>query len=135
MSVKKARTRDRTVPRRRSILVVDDEPGTVDVLTAVLSDAGFEVIAAVHGRDALARMAGSVPDLILLDMVMPVLDGADTLRAIRADARLSRVPVVMMSGIPESMVKRRNPNYAAFLRKPFALDELLQIVRRSLERK
>ena len=118
--------RDR--PKRRSILVVDDEKGTVDVLIAVLEDAGYLAKGASNGEEALAALRTTLPDLVLLDLEMPVLDGAETLRAMAADPRLAGLNVALMSGIPESMVKRRCKGHAAFLRKPFSLDELLEIV-------
>jgi CheY-like chemotaxis protein len=139
MSQKQATTRDRTGSRRpeakRSILVVDDEPGTVEVLLAVLADAGLSAVGASNGRDALAKLAGTSVDLVLLDFVMPTLDGAATLQALRNDPRLADVRVVMMSGIPESMVARKCRGYAAFLRKPFSLDELLSTIQRTLGRR
>lgn len=137
MSAKKPRSpRRRTTgrpPAGRRILVVDDEPGTVDVLTAVLTDAGFEAIGAANGRDALAKLRADAISVVLLDVVMPVLDGPDTLRALRGEMGLGQLPVVLMSGIPESMVKRRCRGYTAFLRKPFSLDELLATIQRALK--
>ena len=117
----------RTAPR---ILVVDDEPGTVDVMLAVLSDAHYLATGVADGRDALASMASELPDLVLLDFIMPVMDGGETLRAMRATSNLAKVPVIIMSGLPEAMVKRKCRKYDAFLRKPFALDELLTAVER-----
>jgi len=138
MSSRKARSRDRARPSRhsvgrRSILVVDDEPGTVEVLVAVLQDAGFDATGVTNGRDVIATLAGAAFDLVLLDFVMPTPDGADTLVALRKLSRFSHLAVVMMSGVPESMVKRRCRGYAAFLRKPFFLADLLAAVRRALE--
>lgn len=118
--------RDRA--KRRSILVVDDEGGIIDVLIAVLHDAGYVATGASNGQEALAQLRGTLPDLVLLDLEMPVLDGAETLRALSADPRLARLNVAIMSGIPESMVKRRCRGHRAFLRKPFSLDELLDTV-------
>ena len=112
------------------MLVVDDEPGTVDVMQAVLADARYRVTGAADARDALATMASEVPDLVLLDFVMPVMDGAALLKSMRASADLAKVPVIMMSGLPEAMVKRKCSRYEAFLRKPFSLDELLATVDR-----
>jgi CheY-like chemotaxis protein len=117
--------------QRQSILVVDDEPGIVDVLTAVLEDAGYRVTGAGNGQKALAQLAEAVPDLMLLDFEMPLLDGASTLRRLQGAAARA-IPVVMMSGVPESMVQRRCRGYRAFLRKPFSLDELLETVRQVL---
>jgi CheY-like chemotaxis protein len=119
-------------PGRRTILIVDDEQGTVDVLTAVLKDAGYEAIGAANGRDALGKLRGGTVSAVLLDVMMPVLDGPATLRALRGELGLSELPVVLMSGIPESMVKRRCRGYTAFLRKPFSLDELLATLQRVL---
>lgn len=135
MKSKQASKRARGAPRRRSILVVDDEAVTVDVLTAVLSDAGLQVFGAANGKEALAKLPKAKPDLILLDYMMPVLGGAETLKAIRETGRHASTPIVMMSGIPESMIKRRSRGYDAFLRKPFSLDELLTTVDRLLQRK
>jgi two-component system response regulator MprA len=112
--------------------VVDDEPGTIDVLMAVLTDSEYRVTGAANGREALARVAHAPPDVMLLDVMMPVLDGVATLRALKADPRFEPIKVVMMSGIPESMVKRRCRGYDAFLRKPFSLDDLLATLQRLL---
>ena len=117
----------RSAPR---ILVVDDEPGTVDVMIAVLADADFVATGVADGRDAVASMASEVPDLVLLDFIMPVMDGGETLRTMRANPELANVPVIVMSGLPEAMVKRKSRKYDAFLRKPFSLDELLATVER-----
>lgn len=121
-----------TKRKRQTVLVVDDEPGTVEVLVSVLTDAGYRVTGAVNGRDALQCLQEERCDLILLDLMMPVLDGAATLAAMKESKRLAGIAVVMMSGLPEPMVKRRARGYDAFLRKPFALDELLETVRAAL---
>jgi CheY-like chemotaxis protein len=110
----------------RTILIVDDEFGVVDALSAVLEDAGYRVLTAHNGRMALERLTEGLPDLVLLDYIMPVLDGCETLRALRRREDARALPVVLMSGIPESMVRRRCTSYQAFLRKPFGLDELIQ---------
>jgi CheY-like chemotaxis protein len=110
------------------VLVVDDEPGIVDVVCAVLQDARCRVLGAADGEEALIQLRASLPDLVVLDLEMPTLDGAQTLRAIRKDPSLAALPVVLMSGLPETTAKRRTHGYNAFLRKPFALDELFQTI-------
>ena len=134
MNASQAKRQKRGATRRKSVLVVDDETGTVDVLVAVLADAGVKASGAVNGREALAKLAAGTTDLVLLDYVMPVLDGAETLRILRRDRRFAGLRIVMMSGLPESMIKRRSAGYDAFLRKPFTLEELLGTVERLLER-
>lgn len=120
--------------QRSSILVVDDEPGIVDVLSAVLEDAGHRASGAANGQEALVKLKTKPPDLLLIDLEMPVLDGGATLAAMKSDARLANVPVILMSGITESMVKRRCRGYDIFLRKPFSLDDLLDAVEAQLGR-
>lgn len=126
-------TRARSHSRRGSLLVVDDEVGIVDVLIAVLTDAGYHADGAANGQEALARIGECQPELIVLDLEMPVLDGAETLRALRGSEAHAALPVLMMSGLSESIVKRRCKGYQAFLRKPFTLDELLGAVARLLK--
>lgn len=115
--------------RAHHILIVDDEPGTVRVLGAVLEDAGYRVDTASDGRAALEALQARAHDIVLLDFLMPHLDGCETLRAIKKDRTLSAVRVVMMSGVAESIIRRRSRvAFDGFLRKPFGLDELLAIV-------
>ena len=80
--------------RIKTILVVDDEFGILEVLEAILSDAGFKVISAMNGQEAMALLQEEVPDLVIVDFMMPLLDGAGVIKAMRADGRLGRVPVL-----------------------------------------
>lgn len=125
--------RDRSKAKHGTILVVDDEVGIVDVLIAVLTDAGYRAAGAANGQEALAKVEECHPQLVVLDLEMPVLDGAETLRALRASTAGARLPVVVMSGLTESIVKRRCKSHQAFLRKPFTLDDLLGVVARLLK--
>lgn len=113
------------------VLVVDDEFGIVDSLSEVLSERGFAVAGAANGKDALRRVMERRPDLILLDYMMPIMNGPDMLRALQADAELRTIPVVMMSAVPRaSLPEGCEPS--GFLRKPFDLDALLAEVDRLL---
>jgi DNA-binding response OmpR family regulator len=109
----------------RTIVIIDDEFGLADVLAATLSDAGYRVFSAVNGTQGMEVMAEHQPDLVLLDYMMPILDGPGVRRAMRADAKLAQVPVILMSAVPESVVRRRTTDYVAFLRKPFDFDALM----------
>lgn len=126
---KPKRARGKAPPERKTIVVVDDEVGTVDVLVAALSASGFTVKGLTDSREALSKLRATPPSVVLLDMIMPELDGAQLLRSIKAEPRLSDTRVIMLSGLPESMVRRRCSGYSAFLRKPFTLDELLAAIR------
>lgn len=116
----------------KSILVVDDEFGMVGVLTAILEDAGYRVFSAANGRQALARLSQSVPDVVLTDYMMPLLDGAELGRAMQASPEWQAVPIVMMSAVPEESVRAEFKGYRAFLRKPFDIPKLLQALERAL---
>jgi CheY-like chemotaxis protein len=112
----------------KTIVIIDDEFGLADVLDATLSDAGYRVYAAPNGQRGLEVMAEHPPDLLVLDYMMPLLDGPGVLRVMRADPRFASVPVVMISAMPEAVVGLRCTGYVAFLRKPFAFEALLSAV-------
>lgn len=116
----------------RTVLVVDDEWAVADVLEALLGDEGYRVVTASNGAQALERLAETRPDLILLDFMMPVLDGAGTLKALAAEPATAAIPVVMMSSLPEGTVSGRTGGYVSFLRKPFRVSEVLRAVRTAL---
>jgi CheY-like chemotaxis protein len=111
-----------------TVLVVDDELGIVESLSEILGEEGFTVLVARNGKDALRRLAEATPDIVLLDYMMPVLDGRDTLAAIRSHPRLSTIPVLMMSAMPKSSLPA-DCQPTAFLRKPFDIDVLLTQIR------
>lgn len=114
----------------KTIVIVDDEFGLADVLTAALSDIGFSAFSATNGKQGLEVMAEHPPDLVILDYMMPLLDGAGVLKAMRADPKLAAVPVIMTSAVQESVARVRCQGYAAFLRKPFDFQTLLNTVER-----
>jgi len=115
-----------------TVLVVEDEFGIAELLDAVLTEEGYQVVTAMNGRDGLDLLARERPVLVLSDYMMPVMDGASLLARIRADPALQGIPVVMMSSMPEAAVAQRCAGYTAFLRKPFKLFELLDVVGRVL---
>ena len=115
-----------------TILVVDDEFGIAELFDAILADEGHRVLTASNGRHALETLAADRPDLIFLDFMMPVMDGAGMLRHLAADPGLSSIPVVMMSSIPEASVAERCKGYVMFMRKPFSIDEVVNVVQRLL---
>jgi CheY-like chemotaxis protein len=115
----------------RTILVVDDEFGVADVLAAALEDEGYRVNTAANGRDALSRLAEEVPDLVITDFMMPVMDGPAMAHAIREAGHLN-LPIIMMSAMPEAAVRQRFDGYFGFLRKPFRIHIAADLVARAL---
>ncbi|NMO17615.1 response regulator [Pyxidicoccus fallax] len=110
------------------ILIVDDEFGIVEAVRDLLSDEGYRTVIALNGRQAMERMAEEPPALVLLDYMMPVMNGPAVLEAMRADAALRDVPVVMMSASASAQWKHLT--CSAFLPKPFGLEQLLSTVLR-----
>jgi CheY-like chemotaxis protein len=114
----------------KTVLLVDDEHAIVDALSGILEDEGFRVVTAGNGREALARLGEGVPDVALVDVMMPVMDGRELLRELQGDGRWRNIPVVMMSAVPRSILERDAPlPCAAFFQKPFDLWQLIARLR------
>lgn len=111
---------------RATVLVVDDDLDTVETMRDILRDEGHSVVCASNGRDALERAAEVRPDLVILDLEMPEMDGWSFLDALRADPELASTPVVVLSGTTADL---RNVGAEA-VRKPLRLHTLLAIIRR-----
>jgi CheY-like chemotaxis protein len=111
-----------------TILVVDDEFGIGELLEALLQDDGHRVLTAMNGRHALEKISEARPDLVISDLMMPVMDGAALLAALHENAELKDVPFVLMCALPEASISDRVSGYDAFLRKPFKLAEISKLV-------
>lgn len=112
----------------RTVLVVDDEWAVADVLDALLGDEGFRVVTAGNGAQALQRVDEIRPDLMIVDFMMPVLDGAGLLKALAENPATAGIPVILMSSLPETTVAERCTGYRTFLRKPFRVAEVLAAI-------
>ena len=110
-----------------TILVVDDEYGIADLLEALLTDEGHRVLTAANGRQGLDKLARDLPDLVFLDYMMPVMDGAAMLRRMAESPALAAIPVVLMSSMPEPAVAERCAGYVTFLRKPFRIVQVVAL--------
>ena len=112
-----------------TVLIVEDEFAIADLLEMVLTDEGYRVLTAVNGRQGLQRLAeGPRPDLVISDLMMPVLDGVGMLLAMREVELQRDIPCIVMSSMPEANVQERIREYSAFVRKPFRLAAMVQLV-------
>ena len=111
------------------ILVVDDEYDIRDLIAEALALEGFDVSTASNGKDALEQARANPPDLILLDLMMPVMSGWEFMEAQRGDPELAGIPVLVVTASFDSEVA----GAAALMRKPFDLDSLLPTVARLCE--
>jgi DNA-binding response OmpR family regulator len=114
-----------------TILIVDDSPGARDTLTALLSIEPYRLVEAANGAEALRRARELQPDLILLDVMMPEIDGYEVCRRIRADPLLAEVPVIMVTALEDRASRLRGLNSGAddFISKPYDTAELRTRVR------
>ena len=110
------------------ILVVDDDPDLRDFLQLMLTSMGFEVTSAANGQEALEVMEGRCPDLILLDMKMPVMNGWEFCRAL--ECRDARPPIVVLTAAPDPAARAAEAHADGWLGKPFDYAELEATVRR-----
>jgi CheY-like chemotaxis protein len=122
--------------RRTLVLVVDDNEDNRDIYASFLGYHGFDVEQASDGAEALDRIDRRIPDLVLMDLSMPVLDGWEATRRIKADERTKRVVVVVVTGnvLGESLRRAEAAGADAVLTKPCRPHEILGVVRRLLAR-
>jgi DNA-binding response OmpR family regulator len=132
MSARATSTGNATEPLK--ILVVDDEPAMVGALGALLGQAGHRIIAAYDGDEAMRRFRADAPDLVLLDLAMPGMDGITVCQRIRED---SDTPIVVISGERDraATVELLDAGADDYIRKPFRADELLARVRAVMRRR
>jgi CheY-like chemotaxis protein len=114
------------------IMVVDDEAALAKVVHEALSGAGHTVYTENDGLAALTRMLEIQPDLVVSDIMMPGMGGASLLTAMRDNACLGEVPVIVMSALPEAEVHESCHGYSAYIAKPFDLSAMVATVERVL---
>lgn len=111
-----------------SVLIVDDEPLTQDLLRMMLEPAGFRVTTAEHGLDALEKVQENKPDIMILDVMMPHMDGITVCKKIRSNPETAALPIVMLSGkthlnaVEEGLAAGAN----RYLAKPTSRNDLIQ---------
>lgn len=112
----------------KTILVVDDEFYTAEILTFVLETKGYRVLGAFNGRDGLEKLKHTAVDLIILDVMMPIMNGAEMARALRADDGLAGIPLLITSALAQTAVEDMFEHFDGFLRKPFQIEAVLESV-------
>jgi CheY-like chemotaxis protein len=117
--------------RRLLILVVDDDASLLDLLAQVLEEAGYQTVQAQQGEEALRRLAEGPVDLVLSDVMMPVIDGRELARRMAAAEAYRGIPVVLVTAGGRQVVEASSPAVAV-LSKPFDLDQLLATVTQTL---
>jgi two-component system phosphate regulon response regulator PhoB len=117
------------------ILVVDDEPDVLDLVTYNLGQAGFQTETAADGAEALRKARSSTPDLILLDLMLPEMDGLEVCKLLRRDAKTSAIPIIMLTARASEIDRIVGLELGAddYVPKPFSPRELVLRVKKRLE--
>lgn len=116
------------------VLIVDDEVYNREILMKVLRKENMEVYEAINGKEALSRMGEDSFDIVLMDLMMPVMDGFEAIENIRTQIK-SKVPIVVISAVnnKETMDRIEDMDISAFLSKPFNLRTLIKTIRDTLD--
>jgi DNA-binding response OmpR family regulator len=116
------------------ILSVDDEPANLKLLEYILVPRGYEVVSVAAGEDALRKIKTRTIDLVLMDLMLPGMDGLQVSRKIKDNKKYRNIPIIMLTahtGV-ESFIKTLSNEVFAYLQKPFETEELVRIVRAAL---
>jgi CheY-like chemotaxis protein len=123
------------------ILIVDDDPHIVEMLSEALSATGYDVASATHSLRAFDRAKEFRPDLILMDIMMPYLDGVDQVELLTLDSDLSQIPIIVITANPRAAQQRLHPDLktrhravVGMLEKPFSVATLVGTIESALGR-
>ena len=119
------------------VLIVDDVPENVALLHDALDEAGYLVLVATNGESAIARARQSLPDVVLLDAMMPGMDGFEVARRLKADFSTRPIPLIFMTGLTETehVVAAFAAGGADYVTKPIRVDQLVEALNNSHQRK
>ena len=118
----------------KRVLVVDDHPPTVQLIRTALEGMGLEVESAGNGAEGLLAIQQRPPDLVILDVMMPVMDGFQTMQVLRSDAKTENLPILLLTArsADADIARGWSSGASCYLTKPFQLAELASVVKRML---
>jgi two-component system response regulator VicR len=120
---------------KKTVVCIEDEPEMIDLVKLILGRKGFELVGAVGGREGLETVRKLKPDLVLLDLMMPDMDGWEVYQQMKADDELKTIPVIVVTAKAQSIDKVLGLHIAKvddYVTKPFGPQELLQSVNKVL---
>lgn len=120
---------------KRDILCIDDDFGIIELVQLIMQRDGFDVRGAASGSDGLVAMRESLPDVVLLDIMMPEMDGWETYKRIKNDGYLKNIPVIILTARNssfEEIVARERAGVDDYITKPFTPNELRERIKRVL---
>jgi two-component system chemotaxis response regulator CheY len=121
-------------PMGKIIMTVDDSASVRQMVSFTLRDAGYQVIEAVDGKDALSKLNGSTVNMVITDLNMPNMDGIELIRKLRATPSCKFVPIVMLTteSQPEKKQEGKSAGATGWIVKPFKPDQLLAVIKKVL---
>ena len=122
---------------QKKILIVEDEPDILDTMKFRLESEGYEVVTAVDGMEALYKGREEAPDLIILDIILPKMDGFQVCRDLKGDPKYHQIPIIVVSAKAQAVDQVEGMRCGAdeYMTKPFDSDELVKMVKGTLELK
>ncbi|MEQ8287962.1 response regulator [Thalassospira sp.] len=122
--------------KRPKVLIAEDEETIVESLSFLMEKEGYEVSVATDGQTAIKMIARDIPDMVLLDVMMPGCDGFEVVRAARADPRTKRIPIMMLTAKTREVDRRKGLELGVddFVTKPFSTRDVVARVKALLER-
>ncbi len=127
---------DQQSQRRRTVVCIEDEPAMIDLVKLILKNRGFEVMGALGGKEGLELINQVKPDLVLLDLMMPDMNGWDVYQQMKADEFMKSIPVIVVTAKAQNIDKVLGLHIAKvqdYITKPFSPAELLKSVNRVLD--
>ncbi|CAD7797760.1 Response regulator MprA [Chryseobacterium aquaeductus] len=109
----------------KKIMVCDDDQGILDVLQMLLESEGYDVITEINSTNLIKEIKSQIPDLLLLDLWMPVLSGDQVLKTIRATEEFENLPVIVLSASVDGSIIADDAGATDFVPKPFDMDDLI----------
>ena len=112
---------------KKKILIVDDEPDILKLTSLRLKKLGYDVLTAVDGKEALDAIRSETPDLVLLDLLLPIMDGAEVCKRVKNDKKLRHIPIILFTAHSDTMTAEKAKSFGAdgYIVKPFDPEELM----------
>ena len=119
---------------KKKILIVDDEPDILRLISLRLRKLGYDVLTAVDGKEALDAIRNENPDLVLLDLLIPFMNGAEVCEQVKNDKTLKHIPIILFTAHGDTMAAEKTKKLGAedYIVKPFVLEELTDKVKEIL---
>lgn len=118
---------------KHKILIADDEPNILKILSIRLEAAGYEIITAKDGLEAVQKALSESPDLVILDIMMPHLDGMETSQKLKESSVTRNIPVIFLTALQTKEGEKFNTSFNTVLAKPIDNEKLLRLIRQKLE--